>query len=140
MTEKSNRVAKLMAATSVLGLALGMTAQAADTSTQIKGETSPASTAIKGTSDQHKLSAGYLKLNAGSNQLKYDSSQIKLDSNQHKLQSNQIKLDSLQHKGSSTQIKLDGTATQTKHDIPSTELNPQPEPPLPKGSGTPNPR
>ena len=115
MTDKTNRVAKLMAATSVLALALGMTAQAADQN-QIKNGTT--TTQIKGQSDQHKLSTGYLKHTTGSNQ---------------------IKLDSVQHKGDSNQIKFDGVSGQHKHATPSTELNPQPEPPAPTAGGTPTP-
>jgi len=135
MTDNSNRVAKLMAATSVLALALGMTAQAADTSTQAKGEHSPTSTQIKGESNNHKLSTGYLK--HSTEFIKHDggSNQLKLESSQHKLTSDQIKLQSNQHKGSSTQIKIGGPTTQIKHDTPSTELNPQPEPPKPTGGG-----
>jgi hypothetical protein len=134
MTEKKVTVGKLMAAASVLGLSLGMTAQAADTnqhkgeSTQIKGE----STQIKGESNQgkwtgflkhrtdHKISTQHKIEGAGSSQLKWDAA----GSNQHKLGT-----------GDSTQIKLDGVdSSQHKHDTPSTELNPQPEPPMQQGT------
>ena len=91
MTEaRTIHMSKLMAATSVLGLALGMTALAADNaSTQIKGETTQTTTQIKG-----------------------HSNQLKLDSIQHKGVSTQIKLPNavaVQHKGDSIQIKGRGT-------------------------------
>ncbi len=110
MTERKVTVGKLMAAASVLGLSLGMTAQAADTNqikgetTQIKGET----TQIKGETNQHKWT-GFLKHHTD-----------------HKI--------STQHKigtGDNTQIKLDGVQSNHKIDTPSPELNPQPEPPKP---------
>ena len=118
MTERKVTVGKLMAAASVLGLSLGMTAQAADTN-QIKGET----TQIKGETTQ----------------IKGETTQIKGETNQHKwtgfLKHHTDHKISTQHKigtGDSTQIKLDdGLSAQHKHDIPSSELNPQPEPPKP---------
>jgi hypothetical protein len=125
-TSRASRVSKLMAATSVLGLALGMTVQAADgASSQIKGENAQ-TTQIKGEPNQHKLTTGYLK---------HDTEFLKHNtgsSNQLKFESNQLKLESNQHKGDSTQIKLHNLdVVQHKHTTPSSELNPQPEPPKP---------
>jgi hypothetical protein len=162
------KIGTLMAATSALALSLGMTAQAADSnqikgehgptttqikgettqmkccygdmaqhkigSTQIKGEHGPTTTQIKGETNQGKLTTGYLK---------HDTEFLKHNtgsSNQLKFESNQLKMDSLQHKGDSTQIKLHNLdVVQHKHDTPSTQLNPQPEPPKPiGGSSTPH--
>ena len=132
ITSRAARVSKLMAATSVLGLALGMTVQAADgASSQIKGENPQTTTQIKGETNQHKLTTGYLKHNTEF--LKHNTG----SSNQLKLESNQLKLESNQHKGNSTQIKLDTPdSVQHKHNVPSTQLNPQPEPPGPIVGGT----
>lgn len=101
---------KLLAAASVLGLSLGMAAQAAD-SEQLKGENTQGqttSTQVKGQTDQHKLSSGFLKQNS--------------------------------HKGAtgptSNQIKWNGVSNQHKLETPSNKLNPQPEPPSPRGTGT----
>ena len=129
MTEIKNRralqIGKLMAATSALALSLGMAAQAAD-SNQIKGEHGPTTTQIKGETNQHKLTTGYLK---------HDTEFLKHNtgsSNQLKFESNQLKLESNQHKGDSTQIKLHNLdVVQHKHTTPSSELNPQPEPSKP---------
>lgn len=128
MTDNTNRAAqlsRLMAATSVLALALGMTAQAADSSSTQDKHNTTTTTQIKGNADQGKLSTEFLKLN--SNQQKCDAASLKYATNQLKYECNQ-------HKGESTQIKLDGVSAQHKHAIPSTELNPQPEPPKPNGT------
>ncbi|HUO97167.1 MAG TPA: hypothetical protein VMU01_00780 [Rhizomicrobium sp.] len=140
MTDNSNRIAKLMAATSVLGLALGMTAQAAD-SNQIKNGDTQTTTQIKGETNQGKFWTGQIKHNTGTNQLKYESNQGKFSTEflKHNTGTNQLKYESNQLKGSSTQIKLDGVSGQHKHDVPSTELNPQPEPPAPT-AGNPTPK
>jgi hypothetical protein len=133
MTEKKVTVGKLMAAASVLGLSLGMTAQAADTnqhkgeSTQIKGE----STLIKGESNQEKWT-GFLKHRTDHKIGSQNSNQEKWTGflkhrTDHKIgtdNSNQVKIDNLQ-------------SNQGKHNVPSTELNPQPEPPKPE-QGTQN--
>lgn len=112
MTE-TNRLAKLMAATSVLALALGMTAQAANQPTNQAGTTAA-------TSDQHKVSTGFLKHdteflkhNCTTEFLKHASTQLKYECAQHKLP----------------------TMLQGKHSTPSTELNPQPDPPLDVNKG-----
>jgi hypothetical protein len=123
MTDKTDRravhIGKLMAATSALAISLGMTAQADAASNQDKHVTGQTSTQIKGESNQEKWT-GFLKHNT----------------NDHKI-STQIKLDSVQHKVESTQIKLHNTnVVQHKHDTPSTQLNPQPEPPMQTGPGT----
>lgn len=104
MTKSERSLAKLMAAASVLGLSLGMSAQAADTN-QHKGEQGQTINQNKGETGEHKLDSGFLKHNTGN--------------------SNQIKLDP-------------AVSNQDKHVAPSTELNPQPEPPKPQaGDQTP---
>ena len=124
MTKTTDRravqIGKLMAAASVLGLSLGMNAQAADTGTQhLKGE----HIQIKGEQTQIK---------GEQTQIKGESSQPKYQSNQHKW-TGFLKTNSGQQ-GASTQIKLDAPSSQHKHDTPSSELNPQPEPPKPVGT------
>jgi hypothetical protein len=105
----SVRLATLLAAASTLGLSLGM-AQAADTQTTLKHNTGTTEFLKTPTSVQDKHST----------QLKYECNQGKLVSDQHK---------------TSTQIKLDmkGPSAQQKFNCPSSELNPQPEPPKPIG-------
>jgi len=130
MTDKTDRravnIGKLMAATSALAISLGMTVQADAASNQDKHVTGQTSTQIKGETTQIK---------GESNQLKWTGF-LKHNTNDHKI-STQIKLDSVQHKGESNQIKLNNaTIVQHKHDTPSTQLNPQPEPPKPIGPGT----
>ncbi len=105
--ERSALIAKLMAAASVLGLSLGMTAQAADQQKTDQGQTV---TQHKGETDQHKLESGFLK---------------------HESQGQTVN----QHKGETGFLKHNtGGSSQIKHDTPSTELNPQPEPPKPTGA------
>jgi hypothetical protein len=130
MTDRTDRravhIGKLMAATSALALSLGMTVQADAASNQDKHVPGQTRTQIKGESNQDKWT-GFLKHNTNDHKI---STQIKLDSVQHKGQSNQIK-------GQSNQLKYEGTtAVQHKHDTPSTQLNPQPEPPMQTGPGT----
>ena len=140
MTDKTDRravnIGKLMAATSALAISLGMTVQADAASNQDKHVTGQTSTQIKGETTQIKGETTQIK--GESNQLKWTGF-LKHNTNDHKI-STQIKLDSVQHKGESNQIKLNNaTIVQHKHDTPSTQLNPQPEPPKPiGGSSTPH--
>ena len=118
MTRTTDRravqIGKLMAAASVLGLSLGMNAQAADTGTQhLKGE--------------------QVQIKGEQTQIKGETRQLKYQSNQHKLSTEFLKHNTGQQ-GASTQLKLDTPSAQHKHDIPSSELNPQPEPPKPLGT------
>jgi hypothetical protein len=117
----SGLAGKLLAAVSVLGVAVGMApAVAADqqgTSLQDKH-----STQIKGDSSQIKVQS--------SNQIKIDSNQYK-ESHQLKYDSHQLKLDSMQHK-SSNQMKYGDVVTEKQN---THELNPQP---LPPGAKAPN--
>jgi hypothetical protein len=105
----------VLAAVSVLSAAVGM-APAVGAEQNAQGVQ---------TSTQHKVDSNQLKYE--SNQHKCESTQLKYDSVQHKCVSNQLKLDSIQHK----------TSMQLKHADEATQLNPQPEPPTPKG-GTPH--
>ncbi len=117
MTGTSERIsAKLLAAASVLGLSLGMATQSADAE-QLKG--TQTSTQVKGQSDQHKLSSEFLKRN------------------DHKLATGFLKQNDHKTGQGSNQLKWEGVSNQHKHNVPSSQLNPQPEPPNPAGGGTP---
>ena len=122
MTENSALMMRLMAAASVLGLSLGMGAANAE---QIKGETvqGGSTTQIKGETDQHKLTTGFLKHNT-----------VQQD---HKLSTGFLKQNDHKTSTGSNQLKWDAVSGQQKHDIPSSEFNPQPEPPKPTGGSSP---
>jgi hypothetical protein len=113
MTEKKQRAAALAAA-SVLGLSLGMVALNADAE-QTKQQTQNPSNQIKDGATQLKHSSGFLKT---------PTNQGKFIAGDHKI-------------GTSNQIKWQGVSGQHKNQVPSSELNPQPEPPKPTGAGTP---
>jgi hypothetical protein len=152
MTEKINRAVSLgsvMAAASVLGLSLGMTADAASTGTQGGGTQAGTSEQHKGESTQLKYQNQdkwntSLKHNTGTNQIKWNSSL------KHNTGSNQIKWNSVQHKHETPSSELNpqpeppkplGISGQHKHDTPSSQLNPQPEPPMNQtGAGGPTPK
>lgn len=70
------------------------------------------------------LSLGMAAASDQSNQEKFTTNDHKLDSNVHKGETGFLK-------HNSTQIKHPGDSVQHKHNIPSSELNPQPEPPFP---------
>jgi hypothetical protein len=119
MTGTSERLsAKLLAAASVLGLSLGMATQSTDAE-QLKGEQGQTSTQVKGQSDQHKLTSGFLK------------------QNDHKLATGFLKQNDHKTGQDSNQLKWEGVSNQQKHTVPSSQLNPQPEPPKPAGGGSP---
>jgi len=133
MSRKAH-LARLLAAVSVLGVSVGMTAAVAEDS-QNKG-------VLIGLSKQDKH-ANQLKYESTqdkwhSSQIKGENNYLKYESSQDKWRSNQDKWHSSQIKGESSQIKLDATqmkystqqkvnSTQTKIDAGA--LNPQPEPP-----------